>query len=198
MEIGDGSLVVETGHDLGNQPEQIQTPNNPRKWRYTLTGTTVQYGNIAAVQPLVELDKYWDSRLTYMLQDQPSTLKLWLQQWDQSANSWKQPPPAETDEPHIIVKGKAKSVPDPDYESLVIEMDEKFSKKSTNNHGRKRPFKHERQFGTNDDQYRIYRWAIVDANNQVITVQGQAFRGSLADDPRSQGFRFLIRFFDND
>jgi hypothetical protein len=185
--IGEGgSFKVESGHELVDNPESINV--GPRKWRYKLTGTTVQYGNIKSVQPVIELDRYIDARSAYILADQKNALKIWLQPWDSTTQNWKLPAPSQTSEADILVQGKSGGV---SYNSLVLEVDDKFSKKiSGRRNKRTRPHKRVREFGTKDDEVRIYRWAIVDNNDQVIHT------GTLDDDvPPYEGFAFLLTFY---
>jgi hypothetical protein len=186
--IGEGgSFKVESGHELAD-PEPISPQIGNRKWRYMLTGTTTRYGNIHTVQPLIEFNNYFDSRLVYTLADLRNALKIWLQVWDNNTQDWQQPPPSQTSEPDILVKGKSGGS---SYNSLVLEVDDKFAKTTSGRKNKKtRPHKQVREFGAKDDGARIYRWAIVDGNNEVIQS------GTLDDtQPPSEGFQFLLTFY---
>lgn len=185
--IGEGgSFKVESGHELVDNPESIST--GPRKWRYKLTGTTMQYGNIETVQPLIELEGYFDSRKTYVLANQKNALKIWLQPWDNSTQNWKLPAPSQTSEADILVQGKSGGV---SYNSLFVEVDDKFSKKTSGRRNKKtRPHKRAREFGAKDDEVRIYRWAIVDSNDQIVHT------GTVDEEEHPyEGFTFMLTFY---
>ena len=184
-----GSFKVESAHELTDQPEPINPPKGNRKWRYKTTGTMEKYGNIEKIQVIIESKKYLDSRSTYVLTDEKNGLKMWLQPWDNSTGSWKQPPPSETSEPDILLQGKSGGS---SYDSLFLEVDDKFSKKIKDRHNKKdRPHKQVREFGPKDDDMRIYRWAIVDKNDAVIQ------RGTVDDEtPPYEGFQFMVTFHD--
>jgi len=184
-----GSFKFECPHELVDNPDPITPPVGTRKWRYKVTGTADRYGNIKAVQVMVESKRYLDSRFTYNLANDTNALRIWFQHWDNSTNNWKQPAPSQTSEADILVQGKSGGSP---YNSLILEVDEKFSKKTSDRKNKKsRPHKREREFGPKDDDVRIYRWAIVDKNNQVII-------GSSVDDevPPGEGYQFLVTVYD--
>jgi hypothetical protein len=182
-----GSFSIESTHQLTDPPEPISPPIGTRKWRYKLTGTTQKYGNIQSVQPLIESKWYLDSRFSYVLADKPNGLKLWFQHWDNTTQTWKLPPPSQASEPDVLVKGKSGGA---GYDSFILEVDDKFAKNLPGRKNKKsRPHKRVREFGPNDDEVRIYRWAIVDENNQVIKA------GTLDDEtPPYEGFEFMVTF----
>jgi hypothetical protein len=192
--IGEGSLTLQSEDELVDTPEATgHAAGNPRKWRYTLKTPLDKYGNIYSLQPLIERQNAWDSRTTYYLANHENALRVWLQEWGGAV--WNQAPDMNS-EPHVLVKGNAASGT-PGYQNLILEMDDKFSKKFGKSHKKNRPHKQTRQYGANDDQFRIYGWALVDADGDTIKGKdGTLFKGNLDDGPDYVGFSFMIRFYD--
>jgi hypothetical protein len=182
--FGEGSFIIELGHKLQDQPDQPGP--RPKKFIVAPADPAQQYGEIASIQVLTEMEHRFD----YTAYSFEPVHKAQLQFWFKKVKKSNPPENEELDFEPIDPNVTPANVRVKGGPPMVLEMDKgNDGRKATNKPNRRHKFVH-KGFGKN---YRIHQWQVVGSDG-VTVLKDQ--NGALIQGGGEDGYRFLVAFFD--